>query len=298
MSLLLELADAFFQPAYAVVIPQLVPEEALPSANSLTSLSVQIGRIIGPPLGALLLAIGGTATAFALNGFTFFLSALLLLPLLRRERQRSAIAPIPPSHSPLLDFREGIATVLRMPWLWMSILVYAMANVTLGGPYSVALPFLVEEQLSANVQTLGLLYALFAAGYALGGIWLGRKRQLPRRGMLIYGGLAIGGLMLLVVGLPIGLPLIAVAALLNGVAMEVSGLAWTNALQTLVPHEKLGRVTSIDAIGSMALMPIGFGLTGWAIEQWGSPTTIILGGGVTAVVALLMLWHPAIHRLD
>ncbi|MEZ4615893.1 MAG: hypothetical protein R2867_10370 [Caldilineaceae bacterium] len=109
--------------------------------------------------------------------------------------------------------------------------------------------------------------------------------------------MALAGVMMLVVGLPLALPVIAAAALLNGVGMEVSGLAWTNVLQTLIPHEKLGRVASIDGIGSMVLLPIGFGVTGWAIDVWGASITTVLGGGITALVALVMFWRPAIRDL-
>ena len=75
--------DAFFQPAYIAVMPQLVPDDDLPSANALSSMSMQAGRIIGPAIGAALVAAGGTALAFGVNGISFFLSAAFLAPLLR-----------------------------------------------------------------------------------------------------------------------------------------------------------------------------------------------------------------------
>ena len=46
-----------------------------------------------------------------------------------------------------------------------------------------------------------------------------------------------------------------IAALINGAALEVGGLTWTNILQELVPEEKLGRVSSIDTLGSFVLLP-------------------------------------------
>jgi len=51
--------DAFFQPAYNAVLPELVPVTARPSANALTSLSVQVGRVAGPALGAGIVATSG-----------------------------------------------------------------------------------------------------------------------------------------------------------------------------------------------------------------------------------------------
>jgi DHA3 family tetracycline resistance protein-like MFS transporter len=76
--------DAFFRPAYIALVPELVPSEHLPSANALTSLSIQIGRIAGPALGATVIALVSTSGAFAFNGLSFFICAACLLPLLKR----------------------------------------------------------------------------------------------------------------------------------------------------------------------------------------------------------------------
>src|SRR4051812_22821689 len=121
-SMLFGLIDAFFQPAYTALVPELAPREHLPSANSLTSISVQLGRVAGPALGAALIALGGTAGAFAIDGLSFLVSAACLLPLARRS-----IAPTrAPDERPatmLEDVREGIGTVLGSAVLWVSIVV-------------------------------------------------------------------------------------------------------------------------------------------------------------------------------
>ena len=80
--------DAFFQPAYTAAVPELVPRDDLQSANALSSLAIQAGRVVGPPVGGVLVAAGGTAFAFGANGLSFFLSAALLLPLLARPAPR------------------------------------------------------------------------------------------------------------------------------------------------------------------------------------------------------------------
>lgn len=296
-SLLFGLVDAFFQPAYTALVPQIVPSEHLPSANSLTSISVQIGRILGPALGAGVIALVGTAGAFVFNGLSFFVSALCLMPLVG-----SSAAPVreegAESSSLLQDAREGIQTVLGSPVLWISIIMFALTNITLVGPYSVAMPFLIKEYRKADVATLGLLYATFPIGYIIGGVWLGRLTKLGRRGLTSYTGLMIAGLMLLVFGTPVPIAVLLVAALINGAALEIGGLIWTNILQEHVPPERLGRVASIDSLGSFALLPIGYALTGWATDQLGPAPVFVIGGGMTAVLALLAMCHPVIRSLD
>jgi MFS family permease len=298
-SLLFGLVDAFFQPAYTALVPSIVPAKDLTSANSLTSLSTQTGRIVGPALAAAVVALAGPATAFAVNALTFFISTAFLIPLLglavaRRPTSSQDEHPA----SILADAREGIATVLAAPWLWLTITLFALTNVTLSGPYSVALPFLVRDVRHADVGDLGLLYAVFPVGYVLGSIWLGGTTTIRQRGLVLYGGVVVAGLMLVPFGLPIPLGVLVAAALINGAALEASTLAWTNLLQERVPPNKLGRVSSIDMLGSYALLPIGYAVTGWATELIGPALVFIVGGGLTAVFATVALARPLIRKLD
>ena len=194
LSVMFGLVDAFFRPAYAAAVPEIVPPELLPSANSLTSLSTQGGRIVGPAIAAAVISIGGIPLAFFLNALSFFAAAGSLLPLLStptvipalpQTLTRSADKP-----NLFRDIRQGIGTVAAAPWLWITIALVALCNVTLTGPYSVALPFLIQSR-GDGVRTLGLLYAMFPIGYALSAILLGRLHPIRHRGMIAYAGIIL-----------------------------------------------------------------------------------------------------------
>ena len=294
-SLFFGIVDAFFQPAFTALVPQIVPEEDLPSANSLSSMSMQLGRVLGPAIGAGVVALIGSSLAFFINGLSFFASALFLLPLLRMNLPR-----VVSEHgtSVLHDIREGFRVVFGSQWLWVSIVVFALTNIMLSGPYSVAMPFLVNESMGAGVETLGLLYGVFPIGFILGGLYLGRFHKIRRRGLVMYGAGIVAGLGLAIFGLLPPLWVLIVAALFNGAALEMGHLVWTNTLQELVPNEKLGRVVSIDNMGSFALLPIGFALAGWATEQFGAPTVFLVGGTLAALFTAVGLLVPAIRNLD
>lgn len=286
---------AFFQPAYSAIIPQIVPGEDLPSANALTSISANLGRVVGPALGAALVGWTGSTVAFALNGASFLISAIFLIPLLWADIPRPARAEV--NHM-WQDIRQGFTTVLASPWLWISILVFSLVNVTLIGPYCVAMPFLVSDFMQADVNRLGLLYSIFPVGYIIGGAWLGRYQKLPRRGLLMYLTLALAAIMLGLYGFHMPLWILIVAALVNGIALQFGTLAWTHLLQEKVPNEQLGRVSSIDTLGSMGLMPVGMALAGWATASFGPALVFIVGSGLTALAGLGVILHPAIRELD
>jgi len=286
---------AFFQPAYAAVVPQIVPQDNLPSANALTSISANLGRVAGPALGAGIVGWFGSSTAFAINGVSFFISAILLIPLMFMDIPRPTRSE--ESHV-LQDLREGFTAVTAKPWLWISILVFSLVNVTLMGPYSVAMPFLVSDFMKADVNRLGLLYSIFPIGFVIGGMWLGPYQKLPRRGVLMYVTLALGAIMLGLYGFHMPLWILIIAALVNGVALQFGALAWTHLLQEKIPNEQLGRVSSIDAMGSMSLMPVGMALAGWATATLGPALVFIAGGALTALVGMIAILHPAIRELD
>lgn len=294
-SVLFGFANAFFQPAFQAVIPELVPREMLLSANALAGLSGRVAGIAGPAIAAAIVALGGTAFAFALDAVTFVVFTLCVLPLLRLARP-----PNPESRtmSILSGLREGFATVARTPWLWISIGIFSLVNVAQSGPFSVAIPFLLEETLNAGVAVLGLIASAAALGAMLTSIWLGRATRLRRRGWLAYGASIIGGLMSIAFGLPIGVSGVIIVAFIYGITMSVFDLIWTNTIQELIPREQLGRVISVDMLGSYLLLPVGFLLAGWATELVG-PATVFIGGGVITVgLVLLGLAHPAVRALD
>lgn len=299
VSLAFGLLNAFFNPAYTALIPALVPTADLPSANALTSLSVQTGRIVGPAIGVTLMTAAGIGWAILANALTFFVSAAFLLPLAWAEAKPMGAEETGGWRQVVLDLREGVAAVTGNSWLWINILVFAVVNVTLVGPYTVAMPFLVDETMAGDARRLGLLYAMFAAGYGLAGLSLGRRNQIRRRGLQVLGGTAVAGVMLALFGLPLPLPVLMVAAVINGFALEASTLAWISSVQQLVPLERMGRVASVEEIGSLALIPLGFAVAGWITSRLGPASTFLWGGLMTALLtAGLLSGVRALRQFD
>lgn len=306
-SIILSLVQAFFSPAYSATVPEITPPELLPSANSMTSLGQRGASILGPSIGAVIIAAGGTSLAFGLDALSFFISAACVLPILRMSPPHPAAAPAPqgapePARrglgSVIADIGEGLKTVLAYPWLWITIVVFGLVNAANSGPMAVSLPFLVEKNLKAGVETLGLFSSAISVGYLVGAIWLGRFSRLRRRGWMAYTATVGIGLFTAAFGLTTWLPLLVAAAFAEGFVISIFGLIWINSLQELVPRRLLGRVSSIDALGSYVLMPVGFGIAGWATDLAGAPPVFVIGGAITCLLAVTALLHPAIRGLD
>jgi len=290
----------------------------LTSANSLNGLSQRVSGIVGPALGAALVAVGGTSITFGLNALSFFISALFVFPLLRSDLDKVQIEKIASEagdrqklvqsgaegsvreslRQGFMDLREGFKFVITVPWIWITILVFGFVNITESGPRAVALPFLIKQDLDADVGLLGILGSAASLGFVIGMIWLGQYVRLRRRGWLGYLSVVISGATLLPFAFKLPIPFLVVSTFISGISMSVFSLVWTHTLQEMVPAKLLGRVYSIDALGSFVLLPIGYSISGWATDIFGAPTVFLVGGIGTITLILLGLMHPAIRNLD
>ena len=309
-SMVFGFVEAFFFPAYQAVVPQITPPEMLTSANSLNGLSQRVTGIVGPALGAALVAAGGTSITFGLDALSFFLSAIFVFPILRLnidkiQSEEKAVEtgtrqkPVKEAiRQGFVDLREGFKFIVTVPWIWITILVFGFVNITDAGPRAVAMPFLIKQDLGADVELLGLFGSAASLGFVLGMIWLGQYVRLHRRGLLGYLSVIVSGSTLLPFAFKLPIPILAASAFISGISISVFSLVWTHTLQEMVPAKLLGRVYSIDALGSFVLLPIGFSLSGWATDAFGATNVFLVGGIGTIVLILLGLMHPAIRNLD
>jgi MFS family permease len=302
-SIIFGLVSAFFFPAATAAIPEITPNNLLTSANSLNSLSQQMASIIGPAIGASIVALGGTSLAFGLDALSFFISAVCIMPIFRSNPALNQPPVVVTSEqqglrSVLHDLNEGYQAVIASAWLWISIVLFAFVNVSGGSPMTVSLPLLIKNNLHAEVGTLGLFISISSVGYVVGSLWLGYYPRIRRRGLIAYLSTVVWGAAVMIFGLTTSIPLLSAASFIEGLSLSAFGLIWINSLQELVPRKLLGRVSSIDALGSFVLLPVGYGIAGWATDLIGAPLVFLIGGVATIFLALLGLMHPAIRGLD
>jgi DHA3 family tetracycline resistance protein-like MFS transporter len=294
-SVILGTVETFFQPAYTAVLPDIIPRESLVSANSLTALSKQLAKVLGPVSSGMIVKWGSISAAFAANAASFLISAGCLVPMLRLVNARTSRMG---ESSVIRDLKDGLRAVASSPWLWITIVIASLFNVTQAGPYMVSLPFLVRDQLHADAGSLGLVYSMFAVGSVVATLIMNRFSVMQRRGLLAYGALITGGLMTLGLGVSRSFTSVFAFSLVLGGSLTVFTLIWVSTLQDLVPREFLGRVASIDNLGSYALLPLSYVLTGWATDRFGVAMVFIVGGALSAALPLFGLSHPEVRRLN
>ncbi len=313
------IVSSFFDPAYQAIMPQLVEEEALPSVNSLNTLSRNGGFLLGPMLAVGCITLFGTASAFAFDGFTFFLSALYLLAL--RLPSSSAVLPsqsinsanpagvdVTPEDtsrgisSGVRDAREGLHYVLGSTWLWVSVLASSLASVGFAGSMWVSLPRLVRDVYGQGVWLIGAMATADAVGSIIAALTIGNTRKLRRRGLVAYTSIIVAGFALVACALPLPRPVEPVVAIVAS-ALVGSGVAtfmmiWGTLQQEKVPNDILGRVSSITQLGIASTLPGGLVLAGILADHVGPAQVFAIGGILAVTPAVIALCIRDIRQLE
>ena len=294
LSALFGLLSAFFMPAALSITPQLVPREVLSQANAARSFASEFAGILGPPLGGVLVTSGGLALALGFDALTFVAGALCLLAV--RSRPAARAEDQAPTKRYWHDLSEGFRYVAGSSWLWVTIVLFAFGNIFAAGALVVLLPLLADARF-AGAASLGWLLSALAGGALVAALVLNRV-TLRRRGVVAYLAVATVGLGLVGVALAPGVGLGVLATAVIGGGLTVFGVVWETTMQALVPEAVLGRVVSLDMLGSFALLPLGFLLTGRLAESVGASPLILLYGLATVGVGVVGLLVPAVRRLE
>ena len=276
-------SSAFFFPASAGIIPQTVPASLLQQANALLQLAMNTAMIGGAALAGFLVAGFGPGWAIAVDAVTFllaaFLIALMRLPDVVREQASSFVQ----------DLSVGWREFRSRTWLWSIVLQFSLLLMSVMGAFLVLGPVVADEELGGP-KAWGAILTGWSAGLVLGGV-IGLRFR-PRRMLLAatFGILALP-LPLIALGFPLSVPAIAAVAFVSGVGNEMFGLLWHTTMQQEIPADKLSRVYSYDALGSLGLAPVGYALAGPAAEAFGVRATLwgaaAIGIGVTLAVLLV-----------
>ena len=275
-------ASAFFFPASAGVVPQTVPSPLLQQANALLQLAMNAAMIGGAALAGFLVAGVGPGWAIAVDATTYLLAAgfvaLMRLPPVVRETATNF------AHELAVGWREFRSRT----WLWVIVLQFSFLLMVTMGAFSVLGPVVADEELG-GAKAWGAILTAQAAGLVAGGL-LGLRFRPQRMLLAATFGILVFPAPLIALGFPLGVPAIAAIAFLAGVGSEVFGLLWHTTMQQEISPDKLSRVYSYDALGSIGLVPLGYALAGPAAEAFGVRATLwgaaAIGIGVTLAVLL------------
>ena len=277
------LIDAFDMPArQAFLVKMIGNKEDLGNAIALNSSAVNLARLIGPPIAAVIIARSNEGVCFLVDGLSYLavIGSLLLIRVARDQPEKLG--------------RPSVAVQLRDGWRYVStyvpvrniLLLFSLSSL-MGSPYIVLLPIFATQILHGGPHTLAFLTTASGIGALVSAVSLAVRKNVLGLLRMIQIASVVFGSGLILFAWSHWLPLSLFGMLLVGFGM-VQGLAASNTIvQTLAPEEKRGRVMSFYTMAFIGMMPFGSLLAG-AVAHWiGAPHTLMLSGSTILLGALL-----------
>ena len=294
--------DGLQRPSAGAILPRLVSHEDLPAANALMSLRWQVGVILGPSIGGLLIATYSTSLGYLVDVITYLISLYFLLRVRNVPSLNKIDNKIDNEESPENSQKSAISALFEG-------LQYAFKRKDLLGTYLIDLaamffampnalfPFWAD-QIDAK-WSLGLFYAAGTVGSVLVTLtsgWISKYRFHGRA--VIWA--AIGwGLAIAISGLVHSVWLVLFFLAAAGASDMVSALFRSAIWNQTIPDELRGRLAGIELI-SYSVGPLAGQMRAAMVAAATSLTISVTSGGIFCAifVALLASFLPTFRKYD
>ncbi len=278
------LFDALFYPASTALLPDVVTGEHLTASNSLNGFSRTLaGGLLGPLIGGVIASTIGVSWSLIIDTSTFVVSAGCL------GLMRTTPRPASSGTSMVAEIREGLVYCLRTSWLFWTIVVAGVANAVIFTPSTIMLPLLFKKVLHSPNWMVGVGFASVGLGGIVGSLaMMSIVRPSARvRAMWLFWGVA--SILDVAFGLANSAWTASGIALVIGALLMMGNILWNSLMQSEVPAEMMGRVSSVDWTFSLGLSPVGVAVAGVVSGSVGVRTTIVVPGAVVGVLSMVIL---------
>jgi MFS family permease len=277
---------------------QMVGRDELPNAVALNSSLFNVGRVVGPALGGLVIAAVGVGWCFAANAVSFLavLASLLMMrpsemfPLVRRTRPTM-----------IRGIREGLSYA-RHSRTVLVILGMMVVFASLCFNFSILLPVLAKQTLDSGPRTFGVLSASFGIGALVGALAAAAVSRASWRTMFVG---AIGFALCELAIAPVrSMPVDAVLLFVCGIFFTSYTANSNSRIQLDTPDHLRGRVLSLYYYAWNGIAPLGALIIGWLSARGGTQLAFAVAGaaglamaGIGAVALKRPSRLPPVHQL-
>ncbi len=285
------LARGFIAPTYSALFALILPREQYARASSVGSSAFQLGLVIGPALGGILVGWTSKTVAYAVAALLCLSATMALLSLRLKEPPPVASTPVFTSIAQGLRFVYGNQIMLAA----MSLDMFA---VLFGGTVAM-LPAFIHEVFHYGPEGLGILRAAPAVGAVVSGIMMTRHPINLHAGRWLLGAVACFGLCMIAFALSTEFWIAALILAGSGIFDGISVVTRSTILQLVTPDAMRGRVSAINGIFIGSSNELGAFESGLAARLLGLVPSVILGGMMTlAVVVVTAKLAPKLRRLQ
>jgi MFS family permease len=284
--------------ARSALVPELAAMAHMPieRATSLIHIIERGSRLIGAPLGGLLIALMGTENVLWLDAASFFISAGIVAFTINvhpSEQQEENV----PSGKYLDELREGLRFIFNDKLL-LAIVVMVMATNFLDAVFSGVVQPVFVKQVYGEALDLGLLIAANGAGAVVGALIFSTiGTRLPRHAVFVFGFVLTCFRFFLYATFPplwVALLFVVICSMGAGPLNPIIGAVEYER----VPKNMRGRVGGAVGAGAWSAMPLGMLVGGVLTEQLGVRPMLLGLGMIYLITTLSMAFIPAMKEMN
>jgi MFS family permease len=281
------LISAFEIPARQALVIDLVDRSDLSGAIALNSSGFNLARVVGPGIGAVVIAKAGIAACFGVNALSY-IAVLVGLFMMKIPPRTSVIATV----NPMDGIRELLRYMRDTPSINALMKLVAVFSV-FGIPYLTLMPVVARRVLHLDAGGYGLLLACVGVGGLCGALGLAAFGDRYSRGKLLSVATISFASLVIAFSFSRNTWLACVVLLMTGFAMIVNNALSNAMLQHLVPDQMRGRLMSAYSLVVVGVSQVfGSFMAGALAESLG--VTIAIAG--TAAVMLTYSWYAFFRR--
>ncbi len=277
LALTLGVINALDTPLRQAFVSELVSLPFVPNAIALTSMVQNLGRIIGPALGGIVIAAFGVEAAFFLNALTF---AAILIALMRIRPEELEPSRFTGKPSVISQIGESLDYAWRTPTILFLLLATAFIGM-FGQNFTTIVPLVANYIVHASAAEFGLLNSCLGTGSFISAFLL-TSRGAPSVRRILLSGLAFG-IMLIAISLTGNLFVSCFLFLIVGASAVTFSASVTASLQIQSPPEMRGRFAAMVHLLITGSSPIGAMLTGFVAQSFGVWVSIFANGALCCI---------------
>lgn len=285
------IARAFIAPSYSTLFAIILPRTEYVRAAAIGTSVFQVGLVIGPALGGLLVGFANKTAAYSVASLLCLGATIAMLSLKVAEPEKTEGLPI------ISSIKQGLHFVFNNQ-IMLGAMSLDMFAVLFGGAVAM-LPAFIHDIYHMGPESLGLLRSAPAVGAIASGLWLMRHPINLHAGRWLLGAVAGFGASIIGFGLSTSLWLAVVLLLLSGIFDGVSVVMRQTIMQLATPDAMRGRVSAINGIFIGSSNELGAFESGITARLMGLVPSVIFGGMMTlSVVGITAKLAPKLRKLE
>jgi MFS family permease len=178
------------------------------------------------------------------------------------------------------------------------LVVAGIVNAIMFSPLAVLLPYLLRHTMHDSKVIVGYTFAVMGLSGAIGALVASNMKMPRRRIRVMIAYWTIASFSGIIIGFATNFWEVMIFPVVASPLLLLGNVIWESMMQSEVPRELLGRVSSVDWFMSLGLAPLGVVLAGILATEWGVRTYFVVMSLVASAPGVWIILSRKINEVD